>query len=301
MLDPSWAFTRPVLWLALAALVVLLVLRAIRKDRTEYQRFKRLRVTSARQAMYRKWLRSSFLEFGGIAAVLLLLAAFAIGPLLAAMSSWPGVRELRDITARQPVLVAVVAFVLVAAIVVLTSIGAVAARKDEAVVTVGDIRAMLPRNRQELLLGGLLSVNAGLVEELLFRLALPAAIYGASGSAIAAVVGSLLLFGALHLYQGIPGIVGTTIVGALMMLLYAVSGTIVLPMVVHALVDLRSLVIIPMAVYGAHRVDGRVHPVSAEPRAPSELAADAVLAADAEPAADAVPAAAEPTVTDSSS
>ena len=127
--------------------------------------------------------------------------------------------------------------------------------------TVGDIKSMLPRNRQELRLGALLSINAGIVEELVFRFALPAAIYGASGNAIAAVLASVLLFGALHLYQGIPGVVGTAIVGLVMMAFYVVSGTIIVPIVLHALFDLRSLVLLPMAVYRVHRVDGVEHPI----------------------------------------
>ena len=41
---------------------------------------------------------------------------------------------------------------------------------------------MLPRERGELKFGAGLAVTAGVVEELLFRLALPALIYGIFGS-----------------------------------------------------------------------------------------------------------------------
>lgn len=254
MLDPSWALTRPLLWLALTALLAVLVLRAIHRDRREYRRFKAFSGTAERQRMLRKWLLESFLQFGGLSAALLLLAGFAVGPLLQQLTGWPGVRELRGLLIHEPELSWSVLFGVIIALVVLTVIGARAARKEQDVPMIGDISAMLPRNRQELVLGALLSVNAGVVEELMFRLALPAVIYGASGSALAAVLGSVLLFGALHVYQGIPGVIGTTIVGAILMLLYAVSGTIVVPIIVHALFDLRSLVLIPVAVYGVHRV-----------------------------------------------
>jgi membrane protease YdiL (CAAX protease family) len=256
MLDPSWALTRPLLWLTLAALLAVLVLRAIHRDRREYRRFKAFRLTAERQRMFRKWLLESFLQFGGLSAALLLLAGFAVGPLLQQLAGWPGVRELRGLLIHEPGVSWSVLFGVIIALVVLTVIGARAARKEQEVPMIGDISAMLPRNRQELVLGALLSANAGVVEELMFRLALPAAIYGASGSALAAVVGSVLLFGALHVYQGIPGVIGTTIVGAILMLLYAVSGTIVVPIIVHALFDLRSLVLIPVAVYGVHKLDG---------------------------------------------
>lgn len=256
MLDPSWALTRPILWLTLVALLAVLVIRSIRKDRREYQRFKRYRTTTRRQGMLRKWLLESFVQFGGLSVALLLLAGFAVAPLLSALAEWPGIRDLRRLLASEPGITAGALVGGILGVLLLTLLGASAARKEKDVPTIGDISAMLPRNRQELGLGALLSVNAGVVEELMFRLALPALIYGASGSAIAAVAFSVLLFGALHVYQGIAGVIGTTIVGAIFMLLYAVSGTIVVPMIVHALFDLRSLVLIPMAVYGVHRVDG---------------------------------------------
>jgi membrane protease YdiL (CAAX protease family) len=144
----------------------------------------------------------------------------------------------------------------------LTIAGLVSARRNDPIPTIGDIAALLPRNRQELRLGAILAINAGVVEELMFRLALPAVVFGATGSAVAAIAGSLLLFGGLHLYQGVAGVVGTTIVGTIMMLLYVVSGTIIVPIVLHALFDLRSLVLIPMAMRQVHRIDGDEHPVS---------------------------------------
>lgn len=259
MLDPDWALTRPILWLALAALVALLVVRTIRKDRKEYQRFKRYRTTKKRQEMFRRWLLDSFVSFGGLAVVLLVLAAGFIAPLLVEVQSWEPVAWLRTLLGSGLFIGVVVG--LVVGFVALTLVGIRAARQEQDVMMVGDIRAMLPRNRQELRLGALLSINAGIVEELVFRLALPAAIFGASGSAIAAVAGSVLLFGALHLYQGAAGVIGTTVVGAVMMLIYVVTGSIIVPIVLHAVFDLRSLVLIPAAIYRVHRVDGNVQTI----------------------------------------
>jgi len=208
--------------------------------------------------MFRKWLRESFLTFGGLSVAILLLAGRFVGPLLASVQEWPPVAGLRSAIAfNVGVTVGIVSGVVIA-FVAITVLGIVASRKEKDVATIGDIAAMLPRNRQEVVLGGLLSVNAGVVEELMFRLALPALIFGASGSSIAAVVGSLALFGALHLYQGVAGILGTAFVGSLMFLLYVVTGSIAAPIIAHALFDLRSLVLLPVTVFGAHKIDGRV-------------------------------------------
>ena len=261
MLDPTWFLTKPILWAALVALLAVLVLRSIRKNRREYRDFKRFRTTAPRQKMFRKWLLESFTQFAGLSVVILLLAGFAVHPLLLEVQAWPFVSWLRS----TPPLVIGIGVGLVVAIGILTLVGARATRKESDITTIGDIAAMLPRNRQELLLGGLLSVNAGIVEEAMFRLAVPALLFGASGSAVLAVVVAVLLFGALHVYQGVPGVIGTTLVGTVMMLLYAVSGTILVPMVVHALFDLRTLVVIPVLVNGVHRLSGDPVPAAASP------------------------------------
>lgn len=268
MLDPDWILTRPILWAALIGLVALLVLRTVRKDRLEYRKFKRFRSTAKRQAMFRKWLLDAFLSFGAITAVILILAGAYVAPFVAEIGSWPGVRDVRGLIDANVGIAIGLVVALTVALVVLTILGVRGAREEQDIPTLGDIASMLPRNRQELRLGALLSINAGVCEELLFRLALPTLIFGASGSSVAAVAGSILLFGALHLYQGIPGIVGTAIIGAVFMFIFAVSGAIWIPIVLHALFDLRSLVLIPAAVYDVHKIDGVKHPYVAPRRKP---------------------------------
>ena len=93
-----------------------------------------------------------------------------------------------------------------------------------------------------------MSLNAGLVEELLFRLAIPALLYGAFGSSLFALITSVLLFGGLHAYQGVGGILATAFIGAVLLALYIATGSILVPIVVHALIDLRSFVAIPLIV-----------------------------------------------------
>src|SRR5205809_941065 len=59
---------------------------------------------------------------------------------------------------------------------------------------VGDIRALLPRNSAELPYGAGLALSAGIFEETLFRLALPALLYGITGNALLAFAGCAVLF-----------------------------------------------------------------------------------------------------------
>jgi membrane protease YdiL (CAAX protease family) len=126
--------------------------------------------------------------------------------------------------------------------------------EKEAIPTVGDIGALLPRNRGELVYGAALGINAGVVEELLFRFALPALLFGILGNGPVAFLLATLLFGMLHLYQGPVGVFTSAILGLVFCAIYVLSGSILLAVAVHAVFDLRSLLLIPVVVMKVHRV-----------------------------------------------
>ncbi|QOD94171.1 CPBP family intramembrane glutamic endopeptidase [Chryseoglobus sp. 28M-23] len=269
--DLDW-LTRLAAALLATGLLVLFLVRAIRKDRREYARFRRYRSTVRRQAMLRRWLIESLALFGGTAALVLLAVHPFVAPLLAETQALPPVAWLRDALTG-----GLGAGLLLGAVVggtLLTVLGVRSARAEGGVIMVGDIASLLPRNRPELGWGAALSVNAGIVEEALFRLALPALLVIVTGEPLSAFVLAALVFGALHAYQGWLGVVATSVVGLLFTTLYVVSGSILLAMLVHVLFDLRTLVVIPMAVYRVHKVPGSV-------RFPRPLALAAQPEADA--------------------
>lgn len=237
-------------------LLVLFVARAIRKDRREYARFRRYRSTTRRQAMMRRWLIESAALFGGSSVIVLLLTWPLVGPLLAATQALPPIAWLRDALAGGLGIVMLIGAGLGVAL--LTLVGVRSARREGGIVMLGDIAALLPRNRPELGWGAALSVNAGVVEEALFRLALPALLVVVTGEPVSAFLLAALVFGALHAYQGWVGVLATGVVGLLFTALYVVSGSIGLAMLVHALFDLRTLVVIPVTVYRVHEVPGTV-------------------------------------------
>jgi membrane protease YdiL (CAAX protease family) len=257
MLAPDSVLSRVIMCVLLAALLALLVWRAVRKDRREYQDFKALQDTVSRQRVLRKWVIESLLFFGGSAAVILLLVWQFVPRMLAQVERYPVTLAFRHFVAdSNGVFVAVVIGVVIAAIAG-SILFVVLLRNSTEIPTIGDIGALLPRNRHELGYGVALSLNAGVMEELLFRLAVPALVFGVTGNAATAIVASVLLFAALHLYQGAAGIVGALAIGALLMLIYLATGSILWPILAHALIDLRSLVLIPMVIYRVHRVSGR--------------------------------------------
>ncbi|WP_165067494.1 CPBP family intramembrane glutamic endopeptidase [Marisediminicola senii] len=253
MITPESPSAQYWLWAVLAGLMLNLITRTIRRDRSQYRRFKRLRSTRRRQRVYREWLVSSILTIG-LPALVVIVATWQYIPLLLDdVNAWPWVRFLRN-TFMDAGQLGITAVALIAAIIVVGAFAVLFLVRDtDTVPSVGDIQALLPRNRAELRFGVALSINAGISEELLFRLALPTLLFAVSGNAALAIVLSVLLFGALHLYQGKAGVIGSTIVGTVLMALYLATGTILVPIVAHILIDLRSLVAIPMVVFQVHR------------------------------------------------
>ncbi|HEY0757335.1 MAG TPA: CPBP family intramembrane glutamic endopeptidase [Ktedonobacteraceae bacterium] len=104
---------------------------------------------------------------------------------------------------------------------------------------------MLPRTQRERSLWVLLSLTAGVCEEVLYRGFLPAyLVYIFPGvPPVLAIVIAAALFGLGHIYQKVTGVLGTGIMGLLFGFLYFFTGSLFLPMVVHALFDMRLLFI----------------------------------------------------------
>lgn len=111
---------------------------------------------------------------------------------------------------------------------------------------IGDIEALLPRNRSEVKWCIPLALNAGISEEIFYRAALPLLALEATGSIAASLLISISAFGMTHWYQGWKGVLVTTAVGAFMFWLYLSSGSILKPIAVHILIDMIGLVIRPL-------------------------------------------------------
>ena len=230
----------------LGVVVVVLVWRAVARERRDYARFKRMRSTVARQKVYRRWVIEAALSLGGLSLATIVGAWASIPAVLAEAQRWEPLAAVRSFLGEPyglPVAIGI-AVVLLAGLVLPLLL--MRESIDEAP-AVGDIRALLPRGRGELRYGAALSLSAGVFEELLFRLGLPALAFAVTGDAFVAFLGATLLFGLLHVYQGPLGILFSTVLGAVFALLYLATGSIVVPIVLHALIDLRSMVLIPIA------------------------------------------------------
>lgn len=101
----------------------------------------------------------------------------------------------------------------------------------------------LPRGGVERRWFAALSITVGVCEEIIFRgfliaymLALPFGL-GIVGASIAAA----LIFGIDHGYQGWRGILGTATLALVFTMIFFATGSLLVPMIVHALLDLRIL------------------------------------------------------------
>jgi uncharacterized protein len=114
--------------------------------------------------------------------------------------------------------------------------------------------ALLPRTPGERRLFTLVGVTAGVCEEWLYRgffLAVVAALAGGLPTG-ALVVVAAAAFGLAHAYQGRVGTVTTGLLGGVMAAIYLQTGSLLLPVLLHAVIDLRFL-LVPARVLPAGR------------------------------------------------
>jgi len=241
----------PLLPIALLVVALAAVAWFAWRDVAEYAAFKQLTDTRARQARYRRWLLNAFVLFvGGSLAILAALGDLGcvLHPpraFLPIMRSAQGAIHGQDIG---PAFLGGIVGGAVIATVAATVVATLAAsRRREApkTRTLGDVEPLMPRNGSETVWTGLLSINAGVSEELFFRLTLPLLIVLVTGNAALAFVAAAIVFGLAHVYQGWVGVAATGVLGLLFTGLYLWSGGLAVPIALHVFIDLMALVARP--------------------------------------------------------
>jgi uncharacterized protein len=107
-----------------------------------------------------------------------------------------------------------------------------------------DIATLLPATGRERLIFSAVAISAGICEEIVFRGWLLSVLHnplGLTGTGL--VVCAAVLFGSCHIYQGPTGVFGATAAGVLLTGLYALTGTLLAPIILHALIDLRMAIV----------------------------------------------------------
>jgi len=104
---------------------------------------------------------------------------------------------------------------------------------------IGDLANLAPRTPREDRLFDMVSITAGVCEEILYRGLLLATLVSLVGTWPAVAISSLI-FGLGHAYQGISGIAKTGLVGLVLALFTVFSGSLYIAIVLHAVIDLTS-------------------------------------------------------------
>ena len=109
-----------------------------------------------------------------------------------------------------------------------------------------EIPGLLPNTAIERCAFALLSLSAGVCEEVLYRGFLIRFLHdGAAPLPLAAaLLVSSLIFGLGHVYQGLKGVLMTAIAGFGLGLLFLISGSLIPVMVLHALLDLQMVYVL---------------------------------------------------------
>jgi membrane protease YdiL (CAAX protease family) len=240
------------MYAALLIAVLLLLAAFVRNDIADYAAFKTLTDTQARQRAFGRWTAKAFAFFGlGSLAMLLLIgrieALWRLPPEFAGTAAAVSRRLAGDGGSD-----GATGFILgVSGALVAGALGGALLarwrRGTAAGPVLGDIEPLFPRNAAERRWTALLAANAGPSEELFFRLMLPLLFALATGNALFGFAAASLIFGIAHLYQGWKGVLGTTVAGLLFAGIYLASGSIWLPALLHALVNLNSLWLRPWA------------------------------------------------------
>jgi len=109
---------------------------------------------------------------------------------------------------------------------------------------VPDFTALIPTTGRERWLFAVVAISAGICEEIVFRGWLLYVLHrlgGLNGTALILI--GAALFGLCHIYQGVTGVIGTTLAGVLLAALYVATGTLLVPMVLHSLIDVRMAIL----------------------------------------------------------
>ena len=106
---------------------------------------------------------------------------------------------------------------------------------------------LLPSTGEERKWWWLVCITAGVCEEIVYRgfLLHYFSVMPLHFRLIWALVVASVIFGVGHLYQGALGAIQTAIIGSVFACLFVMTGSLLVPMIVHAVLDLRVLAMLP--------------------------------------------------------
>ena len=103
-----------------------------------------------------------------------------------------------------------------------------------------DFSALVPVSNSERLIWIVVAISAGICEEIVFRGWLLTTLHDQAGlTGKSLLLAGALVFGLVHAYQKIPGMILTALAGAFFCVIYVKTGSLLIPILLHSLVDVR--------------------------------------------------------------
>lgn len=118
--------------------------------------------------------------------------------------------------------------------------------RSKHVIMLGNAAVLRGRNPVELGYLSVLSVQAGIGEELLFRGLIPALLIGLGVAPATAFLVAIGIFGLMHAYQGMIGVITTTAIAVVLTTIYLISNSLLAVAVLHVTIDIIGLVVRPI-------------------------------------------------------
>lgn len=207
----------------------------------------RLRAFTSREIRMRLWRRDMAISWAAALAVLACAGGLDVFAAGYADFSGSAIGAL-SWTVLRAALLAVLLALFALQVAGMVRCGFDAGRRARMAAVFRSMRWMLPASRIERRWWIAISVTAGVTEEIVARGCLLADLHGASAASPllhlplwAAWVLSSLVFGFAHLYQGVQGVVRTTLAGLYMGALAILSGGLAVPIAVHVLADVLTV------------------------------------------------------------
>jgi uncharacterized protein len=230
--SPPPASLNPVAWVLIAAIVAYMAMIAPIRGRRAYRRIAAGRGTDP-QALLRSYRRIVARDWLLMIPIALIMA---IAPRASLGFAWPHTETDH----------AWQVFVVLCVVIALSTLTyRTIARTGGYIPGQRLARMLLPETTTEKRWAYAVAATAGITEEVLFRgLILNAGIWAGLPIALALLVSSVL-FGVIHIYQGVGGVVLTTLAGLLFGWFYLATLSLLMPVVLHVLIDLRALAWVP--------------------------------------------------------
>jgi len=139
----------------------------------------------------------------------------------------------------QWVAIGVGVFAILAQVIYLAMVSRNADKLTQIKEQMGELSNLAPQTPTENRWFDMVSITAGVCEEILYRGLLLATLVSLVGTWPAVAISSLI-FGLGHAYQGVSGIAKTGLIGLVLALLTVFSGSLFIAIVLHAVIDLAS-------------------------------------------------------------